>query len=80
MFEDSPIRCTPTGGDGARFLLSFRALTFNFTTLIETKSGNKKSELLSVFLPLPSIIFFLFHPSSFHMPLRLRPPGFPVIY
>lgn len=75
-----PISCTPTGADGGRFLLSFRALTFNFTTLLETKSGNKKSELRSVFLPLPSIIFFLFHPSSFHMPLTLHPPGFPVIY
>jgi len=34
------------GADGARFLLSFRALTFNFPTLTETKGGNKKSELL----------------------------------
>lgn len=74
------MRRSPAGADAARFLRSFWALTFRFTTLIETKSGKKKSAPLSVFLPLPSIIFLLFHPSSFHMPLRLRPPGFPVIY
>lgn len=49
------------GADGARFLLSFGALTFNFTTLIETKSGNKKSELLC--FPSPPFHYLLSFPS-----------------